>query len=272
MDNTGTLEYLTLFNALPSLFQKYFGAITTSHTTNPKSLKIIWVSSTDKWQTLAEVRKQDNQTLDFPYLFLKLQSVNVLESKQLPGFLARNLQRFGTPGRFSDSDNTYKLHRFIPADFVAEATFITDNQSDVLRFINKWSYAAVRKQLNFNARFDDITLTITTTLSDSIEVPEKPNEVEAVNFYEMHASFTVSGYLSEDLDEVETKTRINRIGIRPVLYSEQFGNLDEQVASDVSGATTPNYLEIPNTNPVQYEEIQLDLDLDGNATIVSGDT
>ena len=59
--------------------------------------------------------------------------------------------------------------------------------------------------------------------------------------------------MSEDIpyEELEKRTKITSIAVRPVIYSQQFPDLDAQIASDVSGATSPNYIPIPGTDGIE---------------------
>ena len=252
--DTNTLDYLILFNGFPNLFQKNFQSITRpgkDQTIRP--IRPIWVSSSDVWFEITETQKQSNTKFQFPYVFFKLQNIRILE-ETTNSYPSRTLHRLGLIGKLNDSNNTYTVHRPIPADFDVEVTFITEDFKEILRFANKWAFVAVKKLLNFNLKYDDrINFSIRTELQTSIQLPEKENQVENINYYELKATLTIFGYMSEDIpyEELEKRTKITSIAVRPVIYSQQFPDLDAQIASDVSGATSPNYIPIPGTDGIE---------------------
>lgn len=268
----GSIETLGVFHGFPPLFSKRFSSILRSRKSEkPLALNVLWISSNDVWANITEFQRQSgNQDYSFPYCFLKLNTIKAIDASDNLNFLARNLYRMGMPGRVDPVNSSYLIHRFIPADFEVEVTFITDDYDEARKFINKWHFVSIEKRLNTNWVYDDISLSVRVDLDGNINIPEKDNSVEAVNYYEVKGNLTIRGFMSEsDPDfEQERVSVIKQINVRYVLYDAAFPTLDDQVASDQAGLTEPNFIPIPGQNRI--EEIVVLIDDEGNATIQAG--
>jgi hypothetical protein len=226
--DTNTLESLILYTGVASCFDKHFSPVLyPKESQNPKNLKTKFVTSTDRWFHLAEMQKQANQKLEFPYLYLKLTSVSTAEQMSGDNLVARNLYRFGSYGGVNANNTTINRHRLIPADFEVEVYFITDDYIDVTRYINRWMFGAVNKALNFTANFDDISLSIRVNLNQTAQIAEKENDVNQVNYYEITNTALIKGYMSPDIsiEDVEKTNLLTKVGVNIHLESELYGTL-----------------------------------------------
>ncbi len=264
------IEQFGVFLAFPELFSKRFSNVL--HTTRKnKKLNVGWLTTTDVWRQISEIRKQhavDKEEFSMPYCFLKLGAINTLNSADGNlNFLGKNLYRMGMPGKPNES-GVYNVHRFISAEFNIEVTFITDSYDEVKRYVNKWNFVAVGQRLNQDWLYDGITLAVRTDMETGVSIPEEAAGVEEINYYEIKTNLIIRGFMSEgNLDfQRETACEIKRIVVRPVMYDPQFANLSIQVSSDIAGNTNPNYIP-RDTTPPSVEQLVVEITDDGDVII-----
>lgn len=261
------IEQLGVFQAFPYLFSKRFSPILLPKE-KPTSLDVVWLTTNDVWRQITEIKKQkNNNDYQFPYCFLKIPTINTNNSSDNLNFLAKNLYRMGTPGK-PNASGVCILHRFIPADFHVEVTFITDSFDEVKRFINKWNFVSIKQKLNSNWTYDGITLSVRVDLETGLSFPDEEASVENINYYEVKGNLIIRGFMSESNLEFEPETvcEINKIIVRPVMYDSSFETLAIQVASDRAGNTIPNYIQ-KDTVPPSIEEIIVSIEDDGTVSI-----
>lgn len=239
------VEELGVFEALPRQFSKHFSPIIKNrYTEKNKSLDITWVSSSDIWRQIVEGQKQqENGKLDFPFCYFKLMSINTHTASDQLNHMTKNLYRSGLIGKYNESGVAY-IHRFIPADFLVEVTFITDNFSEVKAFANKWQYVAIGQRLNSNWTYDGITLSVRVDMEYGVNIPEQDATAEIPNYYEVKANLTVRGFMSEGnlLNEREKTVRLQQIIVKPIYVPPNATDLNIIYESNALGNTKPLYI------------------------------
>lgn len=267
------VEELGVFEALPMQFSKHFSPIIQGrYTEKNKSLNVTWVSSSDIWRQIVETQKQqDNGKIDFPFCYFKLININTHTASDQFNHMTKNLYRMGLLGKYNESGIGY-VHRFIPADFVIEVTFITDNFSELKAFANKWHYVALGQRLNSNWTYDGISLSVRVDMEFSINMPEQDATADMVNYYEVKANMTVRGFMSEGnlLNEREKTVRLQRIIVTPVVAPYGTTDMDALYESHLNGISKPIHLEKKDCggNYTEIEQYILEVKETGDIVVV----
>lgn len=222
------IESLGLFAGLPKMFSKHFSSVLKPRNKEvPKLLEPTWLSSSDIWQQITELKQQKNNTdYSFPYSFFKLLNVNTGMATDQFNHMAKNLYRMGMFGKANQS-GVCNVHRFIPTDFHIEVTFLSDSYQEVLDYINKWHFVAMGQRLNSNWLYDGITLSVRVDMETGVNVSEEENAVESVNYYDVKTNLIVRGFSSENNKDYgqETVSVLRKLVIRQIDAATSFPSL-----------------------------------------------
>lgn len=237
----------------------------------------IFVSSTDKWNTINNLRKQKDPRAEFPFITMKMQGIEV----RTEGYNVRTLNRIGQHGLMNDSANMMYKNEPLPVNIVMEVTYLTDDFYNMITFANRWLYAAVTKNLNMDIEFDGVNYSIQCEPDSNVTVPEKDMSIDMVNQYEFVSTIAVKGYMSPDrpLDEFPKVFPVSSVLLTPYLVAQpdyrgsfppagwQGTNEDwEKILAENTLNKTPAYIYDPdfsrqNEPPVGYEQITFEFDV-----------
>lgn len=257
-----TLERVIIQGVLQYL-GRAFGPVVSQQATEQGStvspLQPKFISSSDKWHVLKQLQTQTG-VFQYPYLFLKLTNAAIQDAGM--SYNPKALLRAGVYGGVDDSKTTYRRHRIIPVAMQCEVSFLTNDFWQSMAFVNAWMFAAVKKNLNFNVKFDDVAYSIRVDLEANLATPEKDNSVDLPNNYEMVGTLTIHAYFSENkaMVDVERYPIFRTLHVNPVLVTT--GTPQEQIELNLRDDLPPQYIEIPNDEPyvaTQYENIILEI-------------
>lgn len=179
--NIITIEKMTI-RGLSRMMKKHFGL----------KKEPIFISTTDKWNVINSLRKQNDPRVEFPFMTFKLVTFEINPQSYNP----KSLPRFGVMGEPNDSQNGMNKNEPVPVNIAIEMTFLTDDIYTMLNFCNRWTYVTLRKRLNMTIEFDGVNYDIQCETDSSLSVPEKDMQIEQVNAYELAAGVIVHGYVS----------------------------------------------------------------------------
>ncbi len=168
----------------------------------------IYVSSTDKLRTLQQL--QGNAPVNYPYLFLNVQTLSSAQDRYNTNRLARQ----GVAVQLSTDGVQYQMARVIPVNFEVEVTFITNKYSgidvdSVDGFARRWFFARRNGSVNFTVNYGLTNFPVAYSVTESLTIPprETPTEMESV--YQVVGSIILQGYISEPM--LGSRGRINQI-------------------------------------------------------------
>lgn len=245
-----TLERIILQGALQYLAKAFSSTVDTEATDAGSTNSAItpkFISTSDKWHILKQIQEQSG-TFQYPYLFLRMTSVEIPQGND--SYNPKALMRMGTYGSANDSLTTYNRHIIIPVNMMCEVSFLTNDFWQSMSFVNAWMFAALRKDMNFNVKYDGVAISIQVELDTNLATPEKDSTIDIPNNYEMLGTLKIKGYFSENkaIVDVEKYPIFRNIVIGPVLVSP-----GETIANTISRqqdlGLEPNYVEIPNDDP-----------------------
>lgn len=217
----------------------------------------IFVSSSDKWNTINNLRKQKDSRTEFPFMTFKMQSMEINSGSYSP----KSLFRIGQPGAGNDSNNMMYKNEPIPTNITLEVTFLTDDFYAMVTFANKWLYASITKSLNMELEFDGVFYGIQCEPEANVSVPEKDMSVEQANVYEFVSTIIIHGYISPDrpLDEFPQVYPVTKFVVTPKMMLQDDTGGFQQIDIFPEDSTDANILPdgihegivVPNPNPYE---------------------
>lgn len=168
----------------------------------------IFVTSPD---ALPNLKAQlGNKQPDYPYVFLYITSF----SPNTDSYQARRLAFHGIPVTLNSDNLQMQNARIIPTNFEVEVTYVSNrydglDTKSVKGFVRRWLTTRRNGALSFNADYGLSTLSISSTMSDSLNIPKRDNPADTEPVYSVTANITIHGYVSEPA--LNTKSRINQI-------------------------------------------------------------
>ena len=173
----------------------------------------VFTSSPDKARNLQTVLGGNPVT--YPYMFLYVTSIAVNPD----AFPNMQLARQGLPVRINTDNQQAQLVRLIPTNFEVEVTYVTNKYSgtqlgSVEAYLRRWLFARRNGSLHFNIDYGMTRLSISSTLSDSVTIPQRENPTDAESVYQIVSTATVHGYVSEPM--LATRGIVNQIQLTDV--------------------------------------------------------
>ena len=166
----------------------------------------IWVQSPDALPTLKTML--GNRQPEYPYLFLYESG----SSPNTESYPTNRLARHGIPVTMNQDGKQFQTVKVLPTNFEVEVTYITDkfqgNEDSVDFFKRRWWFTRRNGALNFGIDYGLSKLTVTSTLTDSLQIPKRENPAETESVYTVTTNVTIHGWLSEAL--LMTRGRINQ--------------------------------------------------------------
>lgn len=154
-----------------------------------------YVQYSDAENKTLEFEKIRKKQVKFPYLFHNLISVQSIDDMYNNGVLARKgiwVNR--------ESYNVRSSVRLLYTRFEMQATYYTNRDAgtdSVLFFMRRWLFARRLGYLKFNVNYGNTKLACHIELSESVNHPTQPSEMDAMPVYAVESTFTVLGYMSE---------------------------------------------------------------------------
>lgn len=174
--------------------------------------RCIHTNANDKTKTLARVF--EGKPVVYPYMFLVMQSL----SQNTESYTTNKMARQGVS--LQSSEGQSNTVRMIPANFEFEVEYVTNKfqsleQGSVLAFSRRWLFARRCGYLKFNIKYGRLALWISSTLGDSVTIPQLENKVETETSYKSTVNLTVHGYISEP--ELGTQGVVQDVRVNEVL-------------------------------------------------------
>ena len=245
-----TLEHVILQGVLQYLGRAFGPVVSQAATENGNTnaaLQPKFISTTDKWHVLKQLDGQTN-TFQYPYMFLHLTGVSLPEQGE--SYNPKALLRAGVYGVIDDSKTTYRRHRIIPVKMSCEVSFLTNDFWQSMAFVNAWMFSVLKKDLNFNVKFDDVSYSIQVELDSTLSAPDKDNAVDIPNNYELIGNIYIKAFFSENkaIVDVERYPIFRNLVVTPVFVNPG-QTLEELVETEKLTGQPAQYIEIPNDNP-----------------------
>lgn len=162
----------------------------------------VLISTNDRWRLADRFKDQrDNkESIKLPQAFLRLTSLKLDTDSYNPAVLLRH----GLYAPAKAGDDVVRKYHVIPAIYSFEFIHISEDFYDMLGFSKRYILATRnRSGLNFNLSFDGIPIDIQVNVDDEVSVPEKDNQLDVPNVYELTANFYVRGYCGFDVEEAK---------------------------------------------------------------------
>lgn len=155
-----------------------------------------FVSSPDKLRQLQVL--QGNKPVEYPYIFLNMQSWGAASDR----YNSNRLARQGIPVRLAAGNNQYELARIIPTNFEIEVTFVTNKYSGVTpdcvdAFARRWLFVRRNGAVNFTVNYGLTDLPVTYTIGESLSIPPRESPTDQESVYQVVGNLTLQGYISE---------------------------------------------------------------------------
>lgn len=154
----------------------------------------IHTSSNDKTKALERVF--EGRSVQYPYIFMIVQTLG-------PNTESYATNRMARRGLLTTvHDGFAQAVRMMPANFEIQIEYVTNKfqsveQGSVIAFARRWLFARRCGYLKFNIKYGRLALWISSTLNDSVTIPELGNKVETESAYTATVNLTVHGYISE---------------------------------------------------------------------------
>ena len=170
----------------------------------------IFVTSPDVLKNLKVLL--GNKTPEYPYIFLRQQSV----AASTDSYNSHHLSRVGVPVQYSK--NQYQLARILPVNMSVELTFVTNKMDDGLDSVNgftrRYLFSRRNGALAFTIGYGMTSLPITYVLDETVTTGQRESPVDAESIYSIVTNATIHGYVSEP--SLGTRGRI-----QDIILSEQ---------------------------------------------------
>lgn len=152
-----------------------------------------FVSTTDRWRLAKVLAQLKEKNVALPLVLLKINTFSLTATTYNP----RTLKRRGMYGNGTDDGNALVSIPMLPVDLQFEVIYLTTDFYDTLKFASDWMFAATGSDLNMTITYHNVDVDIKAQLETTIQVPEKDNSSDIANLYEMSASLTVNGYVTD---------------------------------------------------------------------------
>lgn len=172
-----------------------------------------FVSSPDKTRLIQRLQQKE---LKYPYMFLLEQQVTAASTRYSTNRLARQ----GVPVQLSADGKQYAMARVIPVDFDIEVTYVTNKYTgidtdSVNGFLRRWMFIRRNGSVNFTVNYGLTSFPVAYTAMESITLPPRESPADQEPVYQIVATLTVQGYVSEPM--TGTRGRINEIILSDVV-------------------------------------------------------
>lgn len=170
------------------------------------------ISTTDRWNLISLLRPAGSQDqLPLPAVFLYNRTIT--DAKDMYG--GKRLALQGVYTSLNAEGSKVRNIPMIQVIFNMDLVFVTNDDVEARRFINRWLFANNRGKLSFSLNFDGKPIDIHVQAPSPIEIttPEKEKGAEASGLSQYEAQFQVRGWISSlddalDVDMIR-ETRIN---------------------------------------------------------------
>lgn len=156
-----------------------------------------FVSSPDKLRQLQVL--QGNQPVEYPYIFLNVQSWSAASDR----YNSNRLSRQGVPVRLTTGGNQYELARIIPVNFEIEVTYVTNKydglEDSVQGFARRWLFVRRNGSANFTVNYGLTDLPVTYTIGEALSLPPRESPTDQESAYQVVGNLTLQGYISEPM-------------------------------------------------------------------------
>lgn len=188
-----------------------------------------YTTSPDKLASLKTLL--GNEQPQYPYLFMTVQS----GAPNVDWYTSRRLARYGVPVTMSDDKKQMFYARLLPHNFEMELTFVTNKYSGGLEsvegFQRRWMFGRRNGFLQYRINYGLTALDIAVVLNDTVSLPLRENPAEQESVYQVVATATVKGYMSEPelgsrqrVLEIETNTLVGAFQVEGQFFP--FPNAD----------------------------------------------
>ena len=102
-------------------------------------------------------------------------------------------------GQVPDKIGTFALDvKFVPVVFTFDFIYATNDFSDVLDMMSKWSFCYQKEYMNFQLDFAGVKLPIKVRLGSSLSAPEKSERGSQAPYFIYEGQFEVDGVMTVD--------------------------------------------------------------------------
>lgn len=154
----------------------------------------IWVTASDEAKVLDRVLKQSTQKMEYPFCFLRMNSMALSVERQAAGPLGMRGQIIAVG---EDQKKTFSA-RIMPVDISVTAKFLTQDFEDVKRLTRRWIFASRQNSLSFDIRYGRTALGIKSVLETTVSIPTRDAQPTQIQEYPMEASFVILGFISDE--------------------------------------------------------------------------
>lgn len=226
-----TVERLILEGTLLHLAKHFTGAVDNKTTPKESKYNIICAHITTTDDKFIQEYLQKNQSIEQGQIFHPLMGLSVDTisiNKETSGYNAGALNRMGkhipTDTQSGYLNNVLKL---IPTTFDCTINFMSQSYWEAFSFATTWLYGVLNKEnLNFNALFAGLRISIRLELIDNISFSPKDNALEnSQSYYTSTATLKIHSYISQnkDLKDMVTSATLKQINIFPVVSTQISG-------------------------------------------------
>lgn len=164
---------------------------------------VTFYSSSNKMQLALRIQQTLNgpqATVHWPKLFLHVNTLTLSEQGTDSSYPYKQLVRRGINYQVADSENVMRNVSIVPATFTIEATFMTDDFFEALRFGKQWLIATAKNAFNFTINYGSASLDIRAQGDNTVSTPDRDEAVNHPNVYEYTATVSFWGYVSDTED------------------------------------------------------------------------
>lgn len=142
-------------------------------------------------------KRGEGRQLKYPYAFI---IPRTLTGSTVYGsaYLARHGQQFAV----TENQESAWTVRLLPAQYQVDIEFYTDrgdlrDEASAFALARRWLFARRLGYLKFNVDYGKLSLPIAVEMDESIQIPERPNQLEQQSEYVLTSSLRLQGWVSE---------------------------------------------------------------------------
>lgn len=144
--------------------------------------------------------------LSYPYSWFRLKSIQ----HNINTYNSHAMGRRGLTFAVQQAAHQYQTVRILPVNFEVEVHYVTDqfdsvDQGSVSAFARRWLLARRFGYLKTTVQYGKLRFGIGTTLTDTVQIPDRENTLEHEVKYETQVTLIIHGYISEPVTSVVGK-------------------------------------------------------------------